>query len=206
MEQSNQYVVFTLDEQRYALHLAAVERIIPVVEITPLPKAPDLVLGIINVGGQIIPVIDTRKRFRLPERELNLSDVLITADCGGSNGYRVRLWKVELQGLANEFDMEINVCHFPPGTSKWNKIEHKMFSYISENWRGRPLITKETVVKLISGTRTKKGLEIRSMLDENIYEKGIKITDDEMTRINIVKSKFHGEWNYKILPQIDNSI
>jgi len=134
----------------------------------------------------------------------NATELLITADCGGSNGYRVRLWKVELQELANELDMEINVCHFPPGTSKWNKIEHKMFSYISENWRGRPLITKETVVKLIAGTRTKKGLEIRSILDENIYEKGIKITDDDMVRINIVKSEFHGEWNYKILPQTDN--
>ncbi len=96
--------------------------------------------------------------------------------------------------------MEINICHFPPGTSKWHKIEHKMFSYISENWRGRPLITKEMVVKLIAGTRTKKGLEIRSILDENIYENGIKITDDEMARINIVESEFHGEWNCKILP------
>ncbi len=128
-------------------------------------------------------------------------ELLITADCGGSNGYRVRLWKVELQKLANELNMEINVCHFPPGTSKWNKIEHKMFSYISENWRGRPLITKETVVKLIANTRTKKGLEIRAILDENVYEKGIKITDEQMVRINIVEADFHGEWNYKILPQ-----
>jgi hypothetical protein len=131
----------------------------------------------------------------------NSDELLITADCGGSNGYRVRLWKVELQRLANELQMAVSVCHFPPGTSKWNKIEHKMFSYISENWRGRPLITRETVVKLIANTKTKKGLEIKSMLDENEYEKGIKITDEEIEKINIQKEEFHGEWNYTISPQ-----
>ncbi len=128
-------------------------------------------------------------------------ELLITADCGGSNGYRTRLWKRELQKLANELNMIIHVCHFPPGTSKWNKIEHRMFSFISENWRGRPLITKETVVNLISNTKTKKGLEIQSQLDENTYEKGIKVTDEEMNNINIEKDEFHGEWNYKISPQ-----
>jgi transposase len=129
--------------------------------------------------------------------------MLITADCGGSNGYRTRLWKRELQKLANELNITIHVCHFPPGTSKWNKIEHKMFSYISMNWRGKPLITRETVVNLIGNTKTKKGLEIQAQLDENIYEKGIKISDKEMENINIEKEDFHGEWNYKILPQIN---
>ena len=105
-------------------------------------------------------------------------ELLITADCGGSNGHRVRLWKVELQKMATEMEMEISVCHFPPGTSKWNKIEHKMFSYISKNWRGKPLIARETVVKLIASTATTKGLEIQALLDENVYEKGIKVNDE----------------------------
>ncbi len=127
-------------------------------------------------------------------------ELLITADCGGSNGYRVRLWKTELQKLSTELELKISVCHFPPGTSKWNKIEHKMFSYITKNWRGKPLITRETVVKLIAGTKTTKGLEIRSMLDENVYEKGIKVADEELAIVNLVKADFHGEWNYQIIP------
>lgn len=126
--------------------------------------------------------------------------ILITADCGGSNGNKVRLWKVELQKLANELNKEIYVSHFPPGTSKWNKIEHRMFSYISGNWRGRPLITREAVVNLIANTKTKTGLEIRSALDENEYETGIKVSDDDMNTINISEARFHGEWNYCIFP------
>ena len=126
--------------------------------------------------------------------------LLITADCGGSNGHRVRLWKVELQKLATELKTEICVCHFPPGTSKWNKIEHKMFSYITKNWRGKPLITRETVVNLIASTKTTKGLEIRSMLDENVYEKGIKVTDEQLAAVNLLQADFHGEWNYTIMP------
>ena len=126
--------------------------------------------------------------------------LLITADCGGSNGHRVRLWKVALQKLATELELKICVCHFPPGTSKWNKIEHRMFSYISKNWRGKPLITRETVVNLIASTKTTKGLEIRSMLDENVYEKGIKITDEELSTVKLVRAGFHGEWNYTIKP------
>ena len=129
-------------------------------------------------------------------------ELLITADCGGSNGHRVRLWKVQLQKLADESGMAVNVCHFPPGTSKWNKIEHRMFNYISENWRGRPLISREAVVELIAATKTTKGLEIRAMLDENIYEKGIQITDEQMAGVNIVAADFHGEWNYKILTEV----
>lgn len=131
----------------------------------------------------------------------NTKAILITADCGGSNGYKVRLWKKELQQLANELQKTLQVCHFPPGTSKWNKIEHKMFSYISKNWRGRPLLTRETVVNLISNTKNKMGLQIKSRLDENIYKTGIKVSDEEMNNINIKENKFHGEWNYKIIPQ-----
>ena len=128
-------------------------------------------------------------------------ELLITADGGGSNGSRVRLWKLELQKLADELGMAINVCHFPPGTSKWNKIEHKMFSYISQNWRGRPLITREVVVNLISNTRTKKGLEITAKSDLNSYKTGIKVSDEELQTIAIEKDDFHGEWNYKIKPR-----
>lgn len=129
-----------------------------------------------------------------------VTGLLITADCGGSNGYRVKLWKYELQKLANELGVVITVCHFPPGTSKWNKIEHRMFSYITKNWRGRPLETRETVVQLISNTKTKTGLEITAIIDNNIYKKGKLISDNEMSRINQRQNKFHGEWNYQILP------
>lgn len=127
--------------------------------------------------------------------------LLITADCGGSNGYKVRLWKWELQKLADEFKIEIHVCHFPPGTSKWNKIEHKMFSFITKNWRGRPLINLETVVNLIGSTKTQKGLSIKVMIDKRKYNKGIKISDREFNLINIKKNKFHGDWNYIIRPR-----
>ena len=127
--------------------------------------------------------------------------IMITADCGGSNGYKVRLWKIELQKLADELNKEIHVCHFPPGASKWNKIEHKMFSYISKNWRGRPLISRETVVNLIAATTTRTGLQIQAMLDDNVYQKGIKITKQRVDEeCNLIKHDFRGEWNYKILP------
>ena len=128
----------------------------------------------------------------------NASKIMITADCGGSNGYRNRLWKSELQKLANEINIPLQVNHLPPGTSKWNKIEHKMFSFISKNWRGRPLIDTATVVNLISNTTTKKGLKIKAVLDSNKYEKGIKISDKEMKEINIKYDDFHKEWNYTI--------
>lgn len=130
----------------------------------------------------------------------NASEILITADGGGSNGSRVRLWKTELQKLSNELNMIINVCHFPPGTSKWNKIEHKMFSFITINWRGRPLIDRVTVVELIGNTTTNTGLEIKAMLDERQYEKGKKVKDQDLDVVNIQKADFHGEWNYKISP------
>ncbi len=130
----------------------------------------------------------------------NSEKIFITADSGGSNGYRVRLWKKELQILADEINKEIHVSHFPPGTSKWNKIEHRMFSYISQNWRGRPLISREAVVNLISNTETDKGLKIMAMLDKNIYQKGRKISDQELAAVNLSKEEFHGEWNYIISP------
>lgn len=129
------------------------------------------------------------------------SKLLITADGGGSNGSRTRLWKKELQDLADELNMEISVCHFPPGTSKWNKIEHRLFSYISLNWRGKPLTSYEVVVNLISSTTTIKGLKVESELDVNKYEKGIKISDEDFNTINIRRDSFHGEWNYTILPR-----
>lgn len=125
-------------------------------------------------------------------------ELLITADCGGSNGYRVRLWKIELQKFSDETGLEIHVRHFPPGTSKWNKIEHRLFSYISKNWRGRPLLTKETVVNLIANTSTKTGLEVRAVLDENEYRLGKEISDEEMESLNILRDTFHPEWNYTI--------
>lgn len=132
----------------------------------------------------------------------NATELLITADGGGSNGYRVKLWKRELQKLATEINMTINVCHFPPGTSKWNKIEHRLFSFISKNWRGKPLINTETVINLIRNTTTKKGLTVMAVLDKNIYEKGIEVTNAEMELIRIEKDNFHPEWNYKIAPNL----
>ena len=126
--------------------------------------------------------------------------LLITADAGGSNGVRIRLWKVELQKLADETGLQITVCHFPPGTSKWNKIEHRLFSYISQNWRGQPLLSHEVVVNLIANTKTKQGLKVRAKLDTNPYPSGIKITDEELAAVLLKPEKFHGEWNYNILP------
>lgn len=130
----------------------------------------------------------------------NARELIITADGGGSNGSRVRLWKMELQKLANELGIPIRVSHFPPGTSKWNKIEHRLFSYISMNWRGKPLVSHETIVNLIAATTTKKGLKVRSEIDSGNYPKGIKVTDEELEAILILRENFHGEWNYSILP------
>jgi hypothetical protein len=127
-------------------------------------------------------------------------ELLITADCGGSNSYRARLWKTELQRLATESRLQISVCHFPPGTSKWNKIEHRMFCHITENWRGRPLMSHEVVVKLIGTTSTKSGLKIRATLDKKTYPKGIEVTDAEVASVRMRKASFHGEWNYTIMP------
>jgi hypothetical protein len=127
--------------------------------------------------------------------------ILITADGGGSNGSRCRLWKVELQRFADESGLAISVCHFPPGTSKWNKIEHRMFCHITENWRGRPLVSREVVVNLIGHTTTKTGLTIRSKLDENRYPTGREVTHQQMESLAITRDKFHGEWNYTLRPK-----
>ena len=128
------------------------------------------------------------------------SDLLITADSGGSNSSRNRLWKVELQKMANRTGLAITVCHFPPGTSKWNKIEHRMFSFITKNWRGKPLIDRATIVNLIGSTKTKEGLNIRCELDTKTYPKGIKVPDVQLEKVKLKKHKFHGDWNYTIYP------
>jgi Rhodopirellula transposase DDE domain len=127
--------------------------------------------------------------------------LLINADGGGSNGSRVRLWKLELQKLADELDIPISVCHLPPGTSKWNKIEHRLFSFITSNWRGKPLISHQVIVQLIGATTTKTGLKVRCQLDPTTYPAGIKVSDDELAAVNITRHDFHGEWNYTISPK-----
>jgi Rhodopirellula transposase DDE domain len=135
-------------------------------------------------------------RGRYPEAR----SLLITADCGGSNGSRVRLWKHELQALADELRLTITVCHLPPGTSKWNKIEHRLFSFITQNWRGKPLVSYQTIVQLIAATTTRTGLNVKSEIDNATYPKGIKVRDSDMAAINMTPHQFHGEWNYTIRP------
>lgn len=129
-------------------------------------------------------------------------ELLITADGGGSNGSRVRLWKLELQGLADEFGLPIRVSHYPPGTSKWNKIEHRLFSFISMNWRGQPLISHEVIINLIANTKTKAGLSVKAELDTGQYPTGIKVSDEQFATLNIARDDFHGEWNYAIIPRL----
>ena len=131
----------------------------------------------------------------------NAKTLFITADSGGSNGTRVRLWKTQLQELSDETRLKISVSHFPPGTSKWNKIEHRLFSFITKNWRGRPLISHEVIVNLIANTRTEKGLTVRCEMDKGSYPTGLKVTDKELKEVNIDRNKFHGEWNYTISPR-----
>jgi hypothetical protein len=135
-----------------------------------------------------------KKRYAKPK------GLMVTADGGGSNGYRVRLWKIELQKLADEFKFPITVCHLPPGTSKWNKIEHRLFSFITINWRGKPLRSYRTIVQLIASTTTETGLQVRAELDENKYPNGLRVTDDQIAAVNIFRHDFHGEWNYTIAP------
>lgn len=128
------------------------------------------------------------------------TELLITADGGGSNSHRSRLWKVSLQGLANKLGLVLHVCHFPPGTSKWNKIEHRLFSFITQNWRGKPLVSHQAIINLIANTKTRKGLIVRAALDTNQYELKIKVRDEELARVNLKRHKFHGDWNYTISP------
>ena len=129
--------------------------------------------------------------------------LLITADSGGSNGSRVRLWKVELQKFADETGLQVLVCHLPPGTSKWNKIEHRLFSFISQNWRGKPLVSHQVIVDLIAATTTKMGLKVRAEIDSNHYPSGVKVSDQQFAALNIERDKFHGEWNYKLVPNLE---
>jgi hypothetical protein len=131
----------------------------------------------------------------------NADRILITADCGGSNGARVRLWKTELQTLADQTGLSITVAHLPPGTSKWNRIEHRLFAFITQNWRGKPLLTHQVIIQLIASTTTKKGLTVQCRLDETTYDKGVKVSDAEMAKLNIKPADFHGEWNYTIRPR-----
>lgn len=162
--------------------------------------------GFVNVGmdndTSEFAVESIRKWYnKMGKKEYpNSKKLLICADGGGSNGYRVKLWKSELQKLANETDLEINVCHYPPGTSKWNKIEHKLFSFITMNWRANPLTSYEVIVSLINKTKTKSGLTVKSELDTKKYAKGKKVSKEELEAINIKTGRFHKEWNYKICP------
>ncbi len=135
------------------------------------------------------------------ERYPHARKLLVTADCGGSNSSRTRLWKVALQQLADDLQRPIHVCHFPPGTSKWNKIEHRLFCFITQNWRGRPLLSRTMVVNLIASTTTQHGLTVRAMLDEQSYETGKKVADEELTALKLKAHLFHGEWNYCLLPR-----
>jgi hypothetical protein len=128
-------------------------------------------------------------------------DLLITADGGGSNGSRSRLWKMSLQGLADDLGLRLVVCHFPPGTSKWNKIEHRLFSFITQNWRGHPLVTRQAIVNLIAATTTRTGLVVKAAIDTTHYDKGIKVSDEQIAAVRLVPHRFHGEWNYSISPR-----
>jgi hypothetical protein len=164
--------------------------------------------GFVNIGTDhdtgAFAVASIRGWWRHEGRRLypKAGEFLITADGGGSNGWRLRLWKYELQQLANQTGLAISVCHFPPGTSKWNKVEHRLFSFISSNWRGEPLCDYETIVKLIANTTTAQGLKVTCRLDRGKYATGRKITDEEMKQVNIKRNAFHGEWNYVIRPAV----
>jgi len=164
-------------------------------------------VGFVNIGTDhdtgAFAVASIRGWWRHEGRRLypKADKLLITADGGGSNGWRLRLWKLELQKLADQTGLSLSVCHFPPGTSKWNKIEHRLFSFISSNWRGEPLRDYETIVNLIARTTTAKGLKVTCHLDRRKYPTGCKISDEEMKQINIERNKFHGEWNYLIKPR-----
>ncbi len=168
--------------------------------------------GFVNIGTDhdtgAFAVASIRGWWRFEGRRLypTARVLLITADGGGSNGYRLRLWKVELQRLADSTGLTIKVCHFPPGTSKWNKVEHRLFSFISSNWRGQPLRDYETIVQLIAGTTTAKGLKVTCRLDRRRYPTGKKVSDEEIATVNLTPHTFHGEWNYSIHPKITSKL
>ena len=162
--------------------------------------------GFVNVGTDhdtgAFAVASIRGWWHFEGRQLysGADELLITADGGGSNGSRLRLWKLELQRFADETGLELSICHFPPGTSKWNKIEHRLFSFISSNWRGEPLRDYETIVNLIANTTTAKGLKVKCRLDRRKYPTGRRVSDEEMKEVNLKRNTFHGEWNYVIQP------
>jgi hypothetical protein len=162
--------------------------------------------GFVNIGTDhdtgAFAVASIRGWWRAEGGKLyaTASRILITADSGGSNGYRLRLWKLELQKFADQSGLSVSVCHFPPGTSKWNKVEHRLFSFISSNWRGEPLRDYETIVKLIARTTTAKGLRVTCRLDRRKYSTGRKVSAEEMKSVKLQPNKFHGEWNYVIRP------
>jgi Rhodopirellula transposase DDE domain len=164
--------------------------------------------GFVNVGTDhdtgAFAVASIRGWWRAEGRRIypDAKTILITADAGGSNGWRLRLWKLELQKFADQSALAIAVCHFPPGTSKWNKVEHRLFSFISSNWRGQPLRDYETIVNLIAGTSTAKGLKVICRLDRRKYPTGREVSDAQMQRVNLERNKFHGEWNYLIKPNV----
>jgi len=168
---------------------------------------PGLNAGWVNVGTDhdtsAFAVESIRRWWNMMGREAypEARQLLITADGGGSNGSRVRLWKLELQKLADETRLEISVSHFPPGTSKWNKIEHRLFSFITKNWRGKPLVSHEVIVNLIAATTTRTGLRVQSQLDMSKYPKGVKVGKQEFAAIQLLPDSFHGEWNYTISPR-----
>ena len=167
--------------------------------------------GFVNVGTDhdtgAFAVASIRGWWRMEGRGIypDAKTILITADGGGSNGWRLRLWKLELQKFADQTGRCVSVCHFPPGTSKWNKIEHRLFSFISSNWRGEPLRDYETVVNLIAKTTTAKGLNVTCRLDRRKYPTGREVTNAQMERVNLERNKFHGEWNYVIKPSVNTS-
>ena len=167
--------------------------------------------GFVNVGTDhdtgAFAVASIRGWWRFEGRRIypDAKTILITADGGGSNGWRLRLWKLELQKFADQTGLCVSVCHFPPGTSKWNKIEHRLFSFISSNWRGQPLRDYETVVHLIARTTTAKGLKVTCRLDRRRYPTGCEVSNAEMARVNLERNKFHGEWNYVIKPNVKAS-
>ncbi len=164
--------------------------------------------GFVNVGTDhdtgAFAVASIRGWWRAEGQRLypTATTLVITADGGGSNGYRLRLWKMELQGFADKSGLAIRVCHFPPGTSKWNKVEHRLFSFISSNWRGEPLRDYETIVRLIATTTTAKGLNVTCRLDRRRYPVGRKVSDDDIATVNLTPHSFHGEWNYVIRPRV----
>ena len=161
---------------------------------------PLFIVGLCHSGCNADPLAGSTG-MQLNTAYPGASTLMTTADCGGSNGSRLRLWKTELQRLADRLDMTIIVCHLPPGTSKWNKIEHRLFSFITQNWRGRPLVSHEVIVNLIASTSTGPGLRVQSGLDTASYPKGVKPSREDVESTLLVRHEFHGDWNYTVQPR-----